>query len=64
MHIPEKGFGGALINGTDFASKGAYSGQAFKYSANGVTKYAIVIQTNAGNTTMGASFHYLLAVQR
>jgi hypothetical protein len=64
MLNPEKGFGGALINGSDYASKGSYSGQAFKYGENGVTKYAIVIQTSAGNTTAGANYHYLLAVQR
>jgi hypothetical protein len=64
MLNPEKGFGGALINSGDYATKGGYSGQAFKYGVNGVTKYAIVIQTNAGNTAAGASYHYLIAVQR
>jgi hypothetical protein len=64
MLNPEKGFGGALINTGNFAAKGGYSGQAFKYGANGVTRYAIVIQTNSNNTTAGSSFRYLLAVQR
>ncbi|MBK4736625.1 hypothetical protein [Noviherbaspirillum pedocola] len=66
MLNPEKNFGGALINGINVNSKykGGYSGQVFKYGVNGVTRHAIVIQTNAGNTTGGPNFHYLLAVQR
>ena len=63
MLNPEKGFGGALINDNS-AGTGYYAGHAFKYGVNGVTKYAIVIQTSAGNFTAGASYHYLLAVQR
>jgi hypothetical protein len=55
---------GALINNGNPSTSGFYSGHAFKYGANGVTKYAIVIQTSAGNMTTSASYHYLLAVQR
>lgn len=64
MLNPEKGFGGAFIGTGNAAAKGGYSGQAFKYGVNGVTRYAIVIQTNSNNMTAGASFRYLLAVQR
>jgi hypothetical protein len=64
MLNPEKNFGGALINNGDAKYKGNYSGHAFKYGANGVTKHAIAIQTSANNTTNGSNYHYMLAVQR
>lgn len=63
MLNPEK-YPGVLINNGMGRTTGVYSGHAFKYGANGVTKYAIVIQTNANNTTTVSNYHYLLAVQR
>lgn len=57
-------YGGALINNGG-PNAGGYSGQAFRYTANGMNRHAIVIQTNspssAGET---GRFHYYLAIQR
>lgn len=63
MLNPEK-YPGILINNGDFKTTGNYSGHAFRYTVNGVTRYAIVIQTNVGYMGTGIKFHYLLAIQR
>lgn len=61
---PEK-YPGILISNANGRGSGAYSGQAFRYGVNGATKYAIVLQTNAGNDgSTPYRFHYFLAVQR
>lgn len=61
---PEK-YPGILISAANNRGSGAYSGQVFRYGANGVTRYAIVLQTNAGNDgSVPYRFHYFLAVQR
>lgn len=64
MLNPEAGYGGALINEGPASTKGNYSGHAFKYGINGVTKYAIAIQTSSNNLANVSSYHYLLAIQR
>lgn len=59
---PEKYFG-ALIN-TNSPGRGSYAGHAFRFNSNGVSKYAIVIQTNAGSVNEAIRYHYMIAVQR
>jgi hypothetical protein len=61
---PEK-YPGILIANANGRGSGAYSGQAFRYGVDGTTRYAIVLQTNAGNDgSVPYRFHYFLAVQR
>jgi hypothetical protein len=61
---PER-YPGILIANANGRGSGAYSGQVFRYGVNGVTRYAIVLQTNAGNDGSAPyRFHYFLAVQR
>lgn len=60
---PEK-YSGALVSNNDPKAKGNYSGHAYRYVANGVTKYAIVIQTNANSFNDANRYHYMVAIQR
>jgi len=61
---PEK-YPGILIANANSKGSGAYSGQVFRYGVDGTTRYAIVLQTNAGNDgSVPYRFHYFLAVQR
>ena len=60
---PEK-YSGALINNNDPKAKGNYGGHAFRYTSNGVTKYAIVIQTNANSFNDANRYHYMVAIQK
>jgi hypothetical protein len=60
---PEK-YSGALINTADAKSKGHYAGHAFRFNSNGVSKYAIVMQTNANSFNDANPLHYMLAIQR
>lgn len=60
---PEK-YSGALINNSDPKAKGNYGGHAFRYTSNGVTKYAIVIQTNANSFNDANRYHYMVAISR
>ena len=57
MLNPEK-WGGALLNNGHY-----YTGRAYKYGSNGVTRYAIVLQTRAMTNTDGSIYHYQLALQ-
>jgi len=63
MLNPEK-YPGALINNGDARTRGVYAGHAYRYNANGVTRYAIVIQTNANSFNDSNRYHYMIAVQR
>jgi hypothetical protein len=63
MLNPEK-YPGILINNGDFRTTGNYSGHAFRYTRNGLTRYAIAIQTSAGYKGTGSKYHSLLAIQR
>jgi hypothetical protein len=63
MLNPER-FPPALINGPDPKTKGFYAGHAFRYTNNGVTKYAIIMQTSANSFNDANNFHYLVAIQR
>lgn len=60
---PEK-YSGALINTTDAKTKGNYAGHAFRFNSNGVSKYAIVMQTNANSFNDANRYHYMIAIQR
>jgi hypothetical protein len=60
---PEK-YSGALINTTDPKTKGSYAGHAFRFNSNGVSKYAIVIQTNANSFNDANRYHYMIAISR
>jgi len=60
---PEK-YSGALINGADPKTKGNYSGHAYRYNSNGVSKYAVVFQTNANSFNDANRYHYMIAIQR
>jgi hypothetical protein len=60
---PEK-YSGALINNNDPRARGNYAGHAFRFNSNGVSKYAIVIQTNANAFNDANRYHYMIAVQR
>ncbi|WP_157991564.1 hypothetical protein [Caldimonas tepidiphila] len=57
MLNPEK-WGGALLENGHY-----YSGRAYKYGVNGVTRYAIVLQTRAMSSLGGSVYHYQLALQ-
>jgi len=63
MLNPEK-FPGALINNNDARARGVYAGHAFRYTVNGATRYAIVIQTNANSFNDANRFHYMIAIGR
>nr|WP_217343682.1 hypothetical protein [Noviherbaspirillum sp. L7-7A]MBV0877751.1 hypothetical protein [Noviherbaspirillum sp. L7-7A] len=61
---PER-YPGILIANANGRGSGAYSGQAFRYGVNGVTRYAIVLQSSVGSDGIAPyRFHYFLAVQR
>jgi hypothetical protein len=60
---PEK-YSGALVNTTDPKTKGSYAGHAFRFNSNGVSKYAIVIQTNANSFNDANRYHYMVAISR
>lgn len=53
-----------VLSVSDYKYKGFYSGHAYRYDADNVTRYAIVLQTNAGATTQNNRYHYYLAIQR
>lgn len=57
-------YSGALINTTNAKTKGHYAGHAFRFNSNGISKYAIVIQTNANSFNDAKPYHYMVAVQR
>lgn len=59
---PER-YPGVLVNDGNFHTTGFYSGHAYRYDADNVTRYAIVIQTDAGSLTPTNRYHYYLAVQ-
>lgn len=63
MLNPEK-YSGALINTTDAKTRGNYAGHAYRFTVNGVSKYAIVLQTNANSFGDANRYHYMVAVQR
>lgn len=63
MLNPES-YPGILVNNLDYATRGTYSGHAYRYTNNGTSKYVIVIQTNAASLGNNNPYHYMLAVQR
>lgn len=60
---PEK-YPSILVNDGPAQNKGFYTGHAYRFDGDNATRYALVIQTNAGSTAATNRYHYYLAVQR